>query len=139
MKTDKTQLQVSNRFIVMLVIAIGLGFFVMVLPAMLSGKIRGNEAAMNFCRRELKVWKNSSNKGNRFDYISLPTEEKHRAIAFGSYFNAWLQTNFSWSASSNREIVIVCGREFNNVPKSRWTFFLSIQRTRLAILTAQSV
>jgi hypothetical protein len=121
---DKSQWQISNRFIAMLAIAIGLGFFAMLLLAMLSGKTKGNEQAMNFWRYELKEWKNSSNKGNQFIFISLPPEVRHRSIAFGDYFNAWFQTNFFWTASSNREIVIVCGREFNNVPKSSWTFFL---------------
>lgn len=35
--------------------------------------------------------------------------------------NFWIRTNFHWAGASNREVIIVCESEFDNVSKSFWS------------------
>ena len=96
----------------------------LILPAF-NGRTSGNRQAMFFWQHELTIWKNSSTNNLRFDFNSLLPEDKHRTIAFGSYWNAWIQTNYLWNTPSNREIVVVCGRQYDNVHKlGFWNFFI---------------
>jgi hypothetical protein len=112
---DKSQWQIRPRFIAMLVIGCGLWF---VIGAILQELLTGNErqsAAVFFWRKELSIWKNSTTNSQQFNFEVLPSESKHATIAFGSYWNSWIKTNFVWSTYSNREMILVCARKC--VPK----------------------
>ncbi len=88
-----------------------------------TGKLRGNEFALFQCRWELANWKNANTNG--FNFEKLSKEDKRRAIILlGLNMDAWTKTNFIWAKSeTDREIVIVCRKEFDNVPRPAWWNF----------------
>jgi hypothetical protein len=96
-----------------------------ILPMLAStGRVTGNRQAIILWRHEMVNWKNSITNSPRFDFYKLPGDDQSRTIHLGCYLDSWLKTNFVWGTISNREIVIVCGREFDNVPKpSFWNSF----------------
>ena len=125
---NKSQWQISNRFIVMLVIPFALAFLGIVFLQSLvpSGKLRDNQFALSHCRWELKIWKNVNTNSPSFTFDNLASDDRRRAVVLLGYvLDAWGRTNFVWeNDKSKREIVIVCGKEFDNVPKpSLWNFY----------------
>ena len=89
-----------------------------------SGKLRGNEFSLQRCESQTRIWKSAEAGAANFDFYKLSNEDKRRVIFMGFKPTFWMKTNFVWGSSSSREIVIVCGQEFDNIPKSAWTFFL---------------
>jgi hypothetical protein len=120
---DKSQWKISDRFIVMLAIAFGIWLLAMLALPASSGKLRGNAFALLYCRLELRDWKSANTNG--FNFEQLSKEDKRRAIVLlGLNMDAWTKTNFIWAKSeTDREIVIVCRKEFNNVPRPAWWNF----------------
>jgi hypothetical protein len=123
---DKSQMRVRPGFL------LGLFTVFVVIPLLVSfllqpssGKLRGNKYAMFMCRTEIRIWKNEETNGVRFDFNKLSDENKWHAIALVDYqSDFWIKTDFDWENASNREIVIVCKKEFDNVPEpALWNFF----------------
>ena len=90
-----------------------------------SGKLRGNEYALNQNRWKMILWKREQTNSPDFDFWRLSINGKRTTIVPGLHLETSFKTNFVWqSAKEKKEIVIVCGKEFDNVPRSPWTFFL---------------
>ena len=89
-----------------------------------SGKLRGNQFALQRCESQIKIWKTAGLSSATFDFHKLSDEDKRRVVFTGFNPTFSMKTNFVWGSASNREIVIVCESKFDNVPKSPWTFFL---------------
>jgi hypothetical protein len=90
-----------------------------------TGKLRGNEGALVRNKALIHHWKSNTTNNSVFDFWKLPRESKRTTIVFGLNLDASFRTNFIWqSGKTNREIVMVCGKIFDNVPKSNWTFYL---------------
>ena len=99
--------------------------FSVFLPSLaMHGKLRGNEFALHRCEWQTRIWTNAEASSANFDFYKLSDEDKRRVIMMGFKPAFLMKTNFVWGNSSSREIVIICGQEFDNVPKSPWTFFL---------------
>lgn len=112
--------QISDNFIGMLVIAFMLALFgVAMLPSLAtSGKPRGNRAAILECRDYFFMANRIETNSPSFDFFSLSNDDKQEVVSEFSHWNFWIKTNFVWrSDNSEREIVIVCGQEFDNVHK----------------------
>jgi hypothetical protein len=123
---DKSQWQISDRFIVMLVIAFGIVFLAMQILPMFAGsrKLRGNQWALVECRSYLEAAGTTKTNNLNFDFSKLSDDDKFHAIFLGRNFDFWAETNFVWGNSSNREIVIVCQTQFDNVHKpDLWNSF----------------
>jgi hypothetical protein len=52
-----------------------------------------------------------------FEFSKLSNEERHRALCLAIHLDLLVKTNFVWSGTSNRLIVAICPREFDNVPE----------------------
>lgn len=118
MKTLWKTLKVVLGVLVIAVIACAiLGF-----PRAGSGKLRGNQYALFVCKCQIRNWKNTNPSNPSFDFYALSEADKKRTIAWGFGANFWIRTNFHWTGVSNSEVVIVCESEFDNVPKSSWSF-----------------
>jgi len=92
-------------------------FYRLVLPAIAPSKnLTGNRAALAMCGWELTAWKSYQPNRPEFDFHKLSNDEKRRVIMFGLNQDFLIRTNFVWGTPTNREIVIVCQREYDNVP-----------------------
>lgn len=124
---NKSQWQISHRFIVMLVIAFAIAFLViLILPRLAStGRLYGNELMRVKCYQQLKALKRVGINIPSFDFSKLSDDNKREIIIRGSNSDFWIKTNFTWEVSeSKRQIVVVCGKEFDNVPKPGfWNYF----------------
>jgi hypothetical protein len=124
---NKSQWKISDNFIGMLVIAFVLALLAAaILPSLAtSGKLHGNEYALNNCKWEMRIWKSGETNSSSFDFSKLSHEDTRRVLMLAWKLDVQAKTNFLWQADkTKREIVIVCGTEFDNVPKSSWSFFL---------------
>ena len=88
-------------------------------------KLLGNRLALFMCRVQIRNWKNASTNNLSFDFSKLSEEDIRHAISFGYSFGFWAKTNFAWGINkADRELVIVCSKEFDNVPKpALWNFY----------------
>ena len=92
-------------------------FFRFVLPALApTEKLTGNRSALAMCGWELTAWKSYQANRPGFDFHRLSDDEKRRVIMFGLNEDFLIKANFAWGNAANREIVIVCTREYDNVP-----------------------
>lgn len=84
----------------------------------------GNRAMLTMCGWELKTWKLYETNRPRFDFYQLSPDEKRRVILYGLNQDLMIRTNFLWSAATNRELVVVCVRQYDNVPTpAPWNLF----------------
>jgi hypothetical protein len=98
----------------------------LVLPLFLSPSHipKGNVMARLECYIYLKAIGSTKTDSVYFDFSRLSDDAKAQAIDYAYYNDFWIKTNFVWGTSSNREIVFVCPREFDNVHKSGfWNAF----------------
>jgi len=90
-----------------------------------SGKLRGNEYALNHNRQQMLLWKHEQTNSPNFDFWKLSFFDKQTTIIWGLNLGILFKTNFTWQSDEvKKEIVIICVKEFDNVPKSPWAFFL---------------
>ena len=104
-------------FVIAVIACAILGF-----PPASTGKLRGNQYTLHVCKWQISNWKNASAGNPSFDFYALSEADKKRTITWGLRPNFWIRTNFLWTGVSNRAVVIVCESEFDNVPKSSWSF-----------------
>jgi hypothetical protein len=84
----------------------------------------GNRAALAMCGWELSTWQSYQANRPGFDFHQLTDDQKRRVIIYGMNQDFLIRTNFLWSAATNREIVIVCQRRYDNVPTpAPWNLF----------------
>jgi hypothetical protein len=90
-----------------------------------SGRHYGNKLMRVECYQQIEALKDAETNSPNFDFFKLSDDNKRHTILFGWNSDFWLKTNFTWEVrDSNRQIVIVCGREFDNVPKPGfWNHF----------------
>jgi hypothetical protein len=120
---DKSQWQFRPVFIALLVVT--LGVFLILPNLATTGKLRGNASALHLNRTHMILWKSKQANSPNFDFWRLSLGGKRRTIVLGLNLETSFKTNFVWqSDKEKKEIVIVCGKEFDNVPRSPWTFFL---------------
>jgi hypothetical protein len=87
-------------------------------------KPTGNRAMLTMCGWELSSWKMYQANSSRFNFHRLTDDEKRRLIIYGLNDDIIIRTNFLWSAATNREIVILCQRRYDNVPTpAPWNLF----------------
>ncbi|HEY5042826.1 MAG TPA: hypothetical protein VIK53_12575 [Verrucomicrobiae bacterium] len=124
---DKSQWKISNRFIAMLIIAFGIAFLAMqILPMLAStGRLYGNKLMRLKCYQRVKALRNAETNSPNFNFFKLSDDNKRDTILHGWNPDFWIKTNFTWEASeANRQIIVVCGKEFDNVPKPGfWNYF----------------
>lgn len=90
-----------------------------------TGKLHGNERALKNCELEMRIWKSAETNSPSFDFSKLSHEDTRRVLMLVWTLDAQAKTNFLWQTNKTKhEIVIVCGKEFDNVPASFWTFYL---------------
>ena len=124
---DKAQWKISDRFIAMLVVGFCIVLMALqILPMLAStGKLRGNKAMLYECKNTLRIWKSAEPNSPRFDFSKLSHHDAEFILLWADRFDVWSKTNFNWQVNkTKREIVLVYGIQFDNVPKSSWTFFL---------------
>ena len=112
---------------VVIVFVVLLLLFTIIAPHLASsGKLRGNERALKNCELEMRIWKSAETNSSSFDFSKLSHEDRRRVLMLVWTLDAQAKTNFLWQTNkTKREIVIVCGKEFDNVPASFWTFYLN--------------
>jgi hypothetical protein len=112
---------------VLIVFVVMLLLFAIIAPHLAStGKLQGNERALKDCELEMEIWKSAETNNSSFDFSKLSYEDTRRVLMIGWQLDAQAKTNFLWQTNkTKREIVIVCGKEFDNVPASFWTFYLN--------------
>jgi hypothetical protein len=87
-------------------------------------KPAGNRAMLAMCEWELTAWKSYQANRPRFDFHKLSDDEKRRVIIFGLDHDFLIRTNFLWGTATNRELVIICERRYDNVPTpAPWNLF----------------
>ena len=79
-------------------------------------KLTGNQAALAMCRWELDTWRDYQTNSPVFDFCQLTDDQKRRVIMFGLSQDFSIRTNFIWSSTPSRKIVIVSARVYDNVP-----------------------
>ena len=115
-KHDSKGLREVLKAVAVLAIAVVV-FERLVLPAVAPTKnLTGNQAALAMCKWELATWKAYQPRRPGFDFHQLPDDQKRRVVMFGLNQDFIIRTNFDWGTATNREIVIVCQREYDNVP-----------------------
>jgi len=82
-----------------------------------SGKARGNDLALVECRLYLDAASSIKTNSSLFEFSKLSNEEKHRALCLAVYLDLLVRTNFLWGNGWDHEIVVVCPKEFDNVPQ----------------------
>jgi len=116
---DKSQLRLRPGFIRGLFgvfVIISLIFVFLLRPR--SGPGPANEWALNHCRWTIESWKSASTNSPNFNFFGLSQDNKQlSAIVVGFDLDSLIKTNFVWGSVSNREIVIVCRKEFSDVHK----------------------
>jgi hypothetical protein len=120
---DKSQWQFRPVFIALL--AVTLGAF-LILPNLAStGRLYGNKLMRLECYHQVKSLRNMETNSPNFNFFILSDDNKRDTILRGWNLDLWIKTNFVWTVGeSNREIVVVCGREFDNVSKPGfWNHF----------------
>ncbi|HEY1490460.1 MAG TPA: hypothetical protein VGF90_05415 [Verrucomicrobiae bacterium] len=87
-------------------------------------KPAGNGAMLAMCGWELSAWKGYQANRPCFDFHQLSADQKRRVIIYGLNYDLMIRTNFLWSTATNREIVILSQRQFDNVPTpAPWNLF----------------
>jgi hypothetical protein len=123
----KNQTQVRPSIAVMTLIVIGLIFFgTVIIPlSSRSHEMQGNYSALYDCKNTLRIWKNAEPNSPRFDFSKLSQHDAEFILIWADGLDVWAKTNFIWQVDkTKREIVLVYGIQFDNVPKSSWIFFL---------------
>jgi hypothetical protein len=78
----------------------------------------GNRLAILECRNYLFVASRVKTNSPSFSFSDFPDDEKYNyEIRLKAYYDFLAKTNFVWGNSSNREIVIVSQKQFDNVHK----------------------
>ncbi len=86
--------------------------------------LTGNQTMLAMCDWELTAWKSYQANRPGFNFNQLSDDEKRRVIMFGLNEDFLIRTNFLWGTATNREIVIVCPWQFDNVPTpAPWNLF----------------
>ena len=116
----KSLWQLTIGLLVLFVIAM-----IILLHLASTGRLYGNKLMRVECYQQLKALRNAEPNSSNFDFFKLSDDDKRDTIIRGGNSDFWIKTNFTWEASeSNRQIVLVCGREFDNVPKPGfWNYF----------------
>jgi hypothetical protein len=78
---------------------------------------KGNRMTLLECHAYLNAISSAKSNKTNFDFSKLPDDDIGRAIGLANYYDFWIKTNFVWGTSSNREIIIVCPEQFDNIPK----------------------
>ena len=122
---DKSQMRIRPGFLLgLFIVFIFIPYFLSFLLQPTSGKSRGNKFAMFVCGRDIDIWQSVKSNRDNFDFYKLANEDKRRVIVMGYKPIFLIKTNFVWGSISNREIVIVCKSEFDNVPEPAfWNFY----------------
>jgi hypothetical protein len=77
----------------------------------------GNRMTLIECHEYLNTVSSTKSNSTNFDFSKLTDDDKGRAIGMARIFDFWIKTNFVWRTGSNREIIIVCPEQFDNIPK----------------------
>jgi type II secretory pathway pseudopilin PulG len=111
-----------RTLVVIAVIAIAAA---LILPQFAStGKLYGNQRALVWFRLQMRDLRNANTNNLAFDFYKLSTEQQKRIVRIGLSFDSWMKTNFDWASGSNRTIVIVSGKQYDNAPQpSIWNFY----------------
>jgi hypothetical protein len=84
----------------------------------------GNAAMLVMCGWELSAWESYQATRPDFNFHQLSDDQKRRVIIFGLNQDFLIRTNFLWSTATNRDIVILCQRRYDNVPTpAPWNLF----------------
>ena len=78
---------------------------------------QGNRMTLLECHMYLNAVSPTKTTSPNFNFLKLTDDDKGHAIGLANYFDFWIKTNFVWATSSNREIVIVCPEQFDNIAK----------------------
>jgi hypothetical protein len=114
--------KLKKVLIVFVVAVIALVFFALLLPAT-SGPGPVNESKLIQCQWVIKMWKSAGTNSPNFNFFSLSQDNKQDTVDSLSYY--LVRTNFVWGDASNREVVIVCKKQFSDVHKPGfWNLFI---------------
>jgi hypothetical protein len=114
------------KFVVLGFVIIVFILIVLEIFSPISHNAIGNQWTLIECREYLNAVSVDKTNSPNFNFSNLSDEDKTQAFHIAGYFNFWIKTNFVWGTSSNREIVIVCQKQFDNVHKQG--FWNSFQR-----------
>jgi len=89
------------------------------LPALATtGRVTGNQLMRMHCYRMVKYLQKKSVNQSGFYFDKLSNEDRSDVILLGWKSDLWVKTNFTFAFSEvKREVVVVCGKEFDNVHK----------------------
>ena len=118
-KSDKP---VRIGLVLVLVALFVLGFILLVPTS--GARLRGNKLALFLCQIELTNLKNASTNSDSFDFSNISYDNQRQVLKSGFPVKLWFKTNVVWANTSRRDVIIVCEREYDNVPKpSIWNFY----------------
>jgi hypothetical protein len=83
-----------------------------------GGRPRGNRFAEMQCRIYLKYASVEQTNSTNFDFSKLPDEIKSIIWIRPENMEFLCKTNFVWTNTPNREVVIVCEKSFDAIPPS---------------------
>ncbi len=84
---------------------------------------RGNGLALLGTRIVLKHLKSGTIDNRSVDFYALPHDTQQKILNWSFALHILLKTNFVWATDTNRQIITVCEREYDNVPKpTLWNF-----------------
>jgi hypothetical protein len=118
---NKTEMRVRPGFIFALFLFFMVLYFLL-MP--ISHSSIGN-ARMLLWTKALQIdLKAATTNSPSFDFYQTPQETQQKILRLGYNFHFWFKTNFSWANNSNRQVIIICEREYDNVPKpALWNFY----------------
>jgi hypothetical protein len=110
-----------------IVVAALIVIFIILAPNLTSSRLIGNRQAIFQCRNYLFEARLAKTNSPNFDFSNLPSDVKHYyGIILAPYFDFLAKTNFVWGNSTNREVVIVSQKQFDNLHKPGfWNSFRS--------------
>jgi hypothetical protein len=102
-------------------LVVGLGVVLLVVFIFLTpggGSPAGNARVLLWTRVLLSGLQREETNSAAFDYHQASEETRQKIQGICSRFHLLFKTNFSWTAETNRQIVVVCEDEFDNVSSS---------------------
>lgn len=110
-------MRIRPNFLLGLLVLFVIGCLATIFFPALSGKLSGNRRTLFTCRAFLRDAKNLTSKNADLDFGKLSGKDKYKLTHRARDFDFLAKTNFVWETNTNKEIMIVCSRSFDNVPQ----------------------
>jgi hypothetical protein len=100
-------MQTDKRAGLGLIVGLGVALLVVFLVLTPGGGASGKARALLWTRVMLNGLQREGTNAAPFDYYQASDETRRKILGIGGQFHLLIKTNFSWSAETNRQIVVV--------------------------------